>query len=91
MHIYIHVCIYIYIYIYIYTIMYIYIYMYSGAIGRTQVRESSTAHGACTCNTHPFVHIRMGWLWLIGSIKLQVCFAKEPYKRDDILQKRLII
>ena len=24
---------------------------------------------------------------LVGSIKLQVSFAKEPYKRDDILQK----
>jgi len=33
----------------------------------------------------------MGWLHLVGSIKLQVCFAKEPYKRDDILQKRPII
>jgi len=37
----------------------------------------------------------MGWLWLIGSIKLYVSFAKEfakePYKRDDILQKRPII
>jgi len=33
----------------------------------------------------------MGWLWLVGSIKLQVSFAKETYKRDDILQKRPII
>ena len=33
----------------------------------------------------------MGWLRLVGSIKLYVSFAKEPYKRDDILQKRLII
>jgi len=33
----------------------------------------------------------MGWLWFVGSIKLQVSFAKEPYKRDDILQKRPII
>jgi len=32
----------------------------------------------------------LGWLWLVGSIKLQVSFAKEPYKRDDILQKRNI-
>jgi len=24
----------------------------------------------------------MGWLWLVGSIKLQVSFAKEPCKRD---------
>jgi len=33
----------------------------------------------------------MGWLQLVGSIKLQVSFAKETYKRDDILQKRPII
>ena len=33
----------------------------------------------------------MGWLWLVGSMKLQVSFAKEPYKRDYILQKRPII
>ena len=33
----------------------------------------------------------MGWLRLVGSLKLQVSFAKAPYKRDDILQKRLII
>jgi len=33
----------------------------------------------------------MGWLRLVGSLKLQVSFAEEPYKRDDILQKRPII
>jgi len=33
----------------------------------------------------------MGWLRLVGSLKLQVSFAKEPYKRDYILQKRRII
>jgi len=27
----------------------------------------------------------MGWLRLVGSLKLQVSFAKEPYKRDYIL------
>ena len=31
-----------------------------------------------------------GWLRQVGSLKLQVSFAKEPYKRDDILQKRSI-
>jgi len=31
------------------------------------------------------------WLRLVGSLKLQVSFTKEPYKRDDILQKRPII
>jgi len=35
--------------------------------------------------------VAYGWLWLVGSIKLQVSFAKEPYKRDIILQKRPII
>jgi hypothetical protein len=33
----------------------------------------------------------MGWLQLVGSIKLQVSFAKEPYKTDYILQKKPII
>jgi len=33
----------------------------------------------------------MGWLRLVGSLKLQVSFAKEPYKRDGILQKRPVI
>jgi len=32
----------------------------------------------------------MGWLQLVGSIKSLVSFAKEPYKRDDILQKRFV-
>jgi len=33
----------------------------------------------------------MGWLRFVGSLKLWVSSAKEPYKRDDILQKRPII
>ena len=33
----------------------------------------------------------MGWLRLQGSFKLQVSFAKEPYRRDYILQKRHVI
>jgi len=33
----------------------------------------------------------MGWLRLVGSLKLYVSSAKEPYKRYDILQKRLTI
>ena len=32
-----------------------------------------------------------GWLWLVGSLKLQVAFAKEPYQKDYILQKRPMI
>jgi len=58
----------------------------------------------CTCHrTHLYVwHIgtknaslprrpHMWWLWSVGSIKLWVSFAKEPYKRDNVLQKRPII
>jgi len=33
----------------------------------------------------------MGWLRLEGSLKLYVSFAKEPYKRYYVLQKRPII
>ena len=33
----------------------------------------------------------MGWLRLVGSLKLLVSFAKEPYNNDYILQKRPII
>ena len=33
----------------------------------------------------------MGWLRLVGFLKLQVFFAEEPYKKDDILQKRPVI
>ena len=32
--------------------------------------------------------IIMRWLRFVGSLKTQVSFAKEPYKRDYILQKR---
>jgi len=39
------------------------------------------------CNTS----VTMRWLWLVGSIKLYVSFAKETYKRHDILQKRPMI
>ena len=37
------------------------------------------------------MHTHMRWLRLVGSLKLHVPFAKEPYKRDDILQMRPII
>jgi len=62
-------------------------------------RTQCTIAFFCCC--HPRVVIRicgglttprgMGWLRLVGSLKLYVSFAKEPSKRDHILQKRLII
>jgi len=33
----------------------------------------------------------IGWLQLVGSLKLYVSFAKEPYKRDYTLQKRPLV
>ena len=47
----------------------------------------------CTCmkRSISICIIHMGWLRLVGSLKLYVSFAKELYKRDDILQKRPII
>ena len=48
-------------------------------------------HSWCVCvNSHNcrmcetwFTH--MGWLRLVGSLKSQVSFAKETYKREDLL------
>jgi len=34
------------------------------------------------------LYVDMGWLQVVGSLDLQVSFAKEPYERDYILQKR---
>ena len=58
-------------------------------------------HDSLLCDTSPacvtwlfFVwhdFLVMAWLWLVGSIKLLVSFAKEPYKKGAILQKRPII
>jgi len=33
----------------------------------------------------------MGWVRFVGSLEIYVSFAKEPYKRDDILRKRRTI
>jgi len=52
-------------------------------------------HASCDvyescCVTHMNISrdSHMRWLRLVGSLNLQVSFAKEPYKRDYILQKR---
>ena len=45
----------------------------------------------CVQITHLREKCIMGWLRLVGSLKVQVSFAKEPYKRDNILQKKRII
>ena len=64
-------------------------------IGICHTRMPIHSHVAChmtLCLSTRFMsHVDIGWLRLVGSLKLQVSFAKEPYKRDDILQKRPII
>ena len=40
---------------------------------------------------HDCVTSHVGYVKNVGSLKLQVSCAKEPYKRDDILQKRPMI
>jgi len=53
-------------------------------------RESDWMRESLMCM--PAIHMcHTGWLRLVGSLKLLVSFAKEPYKRDCILQKRPII
>jgi len=47
----------------------------------------SVATTTCISSALAQVKIHLGWLRLVGSINSQVSFAKEPYKRDNILQK----
>ena len=59
-----------------------------------QIANSSpNIFGSCihTCMHESVLVTHMGCLRLVGSLKLQVSFAKEPYKNDHIMQKRPII
>ena len=58
--------------------------------GGKKGRKKSTLM-AITSMTIDVMSSDMGWLWLVGSLTWQFSFAKEPYKRDDIRQKRRII
>jgi len=39
-------------------------------------------------NTAMVFSTDMGWLRLVGSLKLHVSFAKEPYKKETIFCRR---
>jgi len=52
----------------------------------TQFRAHKRIRGTNTPQKH---HLNTP-IRLVGSLKTQVSFAKEPYKKDDILQKRLM-
>ena len=60
--------------------------------------RSIRRRGVAVTGTHQYTYylyyLRMwatGWLRSVGSLKSCVSFAKEPYKRDDILRKELVI
>ena len=51
------------------------------------VRESISYARIISCYSSQRIgrgcaHCRMGWLRLVGSLKLQVSFAEQPYKQD---------
>ena len=94
--------IYIHIYIYIFTCKYkntyIHVYIYVCVRKMYIVTIYIYIHMYVYKYIHKCVYIcmytqdiYMGWLQLVGSLKLQVSFAKEPCKRDYILQKRPVI
>jgi len=87
-----------YICIYIYVCIYTYMYKYSHALTHTLFLSFSFSPSYKTFKTTFYMkwgiwHAKwrtsrmkshaMGWLWLAGSIKLQVSFAKESYTRDN--------
>ena len=51
-------------------------------------RTHYVRHLVCSlCQIRSLDAWALGWLRLVGSLRLQVSFAKEPYRRDYILQK----
>ena len=83
-------CVYLYI-IYIYTHLYIHTHRTHTAVQWLQYLVQYLLQYLVHFTATRLVRIDMGWLRLVGSLKLHVSFAKEPYKRDYILQKRRII
>jgi len=76
------------IYTYAYASTYIHTYMYIFICIPVLPKKAKKQYQQ---TTQQGLHHDMEWLWLVGSIKLSVSFAKEPYKRDYILQKRPMI
>ena len=65
----------------------------TASIGTVNIASlySLDAHKSLVCITWCTQITCMGWLRLVGSLNLQVSFAKEPYKRNYILQKTPVI
>jgi len=82
----VHVCIHAFMYVYMHVCVYVCVYVCRRHPG---MQRSMTCVN-CALNVHE-TSKNMGWLRSVGSIKLYVSSAKEPYKRDNILQKRPMI
>jgi len=49
---------------------------------KDQVADTDTDTDTDTASCQDLSQLTMGWLRLVGSLELQISFAKEPYKRD---------
>jgi len=106
-YVYVHTHIYIHINICIRMYLHLYLYLYLYACLHVFISILSFAQELCIHGVIFFCEISdtevrievivdvnitaMVWLRFVGSFKLHVSFAKEPYKRDDILQKTPIL
>jgi len=95
-HVYVtYICIYIHVYMYIYMCIHIYelIHIYRCMYIYTYIFMSIYVHiyiGLCT-RIYTYKHICMGWLRLVGSLKLQVSFEEYCVFYRALLQKRPIM
>ena len=66
-------------------------YVFVSVREREKERERDREIEKCMLCAVMHTTVYMGWLRLVGSIKLYVSFAKKTCRRDNILQKRPII
>ena len=84
----VHICIYTYVYLYTHMYIYMYIQMYTYTQICTYCQQLTLLVMSEESARYKSVHI---CVYGVALVTLYVSFAKEPYKRDDILQKRPII
>ena len=67
--------------------------LHCNTLQHTSTHFNTLQHTIKTTHVNAALNLNhtMGWLNLVGSIKLRVSFTKEPYKRDNMLQEGPII